>query len=64
MRRWLARTRQHEKAADTHRRQREAPAERGAQPEAHDRRERVAEIAADAVRRVRVAEPSRRRRSR
>ena len=32
--------------------------------EAHDRRERVTEVAADAVRRIRVAEPPRRRRSR
>ena len=43
-----------------HHQQRHTPAERRAQSEAHDRRERVTEIPADTVRRIRVAEPARR----
>ena len=37
-----------------------APAERGGEGEAHDRRQRVAQVAADAVRRIRVAQAPRR----
>ena len=48
---------QHEKADDAHHDERPSPAERGAQTEADDRRQRVAEIAADAVHRIGVAEP-------
>ena len=40
--------------------ERETPAERRAEREAHDRRQRIAQVAADAVRAVRVAEPPRR----
>jgi hypothetical protein len=45
---------------DPHACERHAPAERAAEAEAHDRRERVAQVAADAVHRVRMAEAPRR----
>jgi hypothetical protein len=52
--------REHEEAGERHRRERHAPAEERRETEAHDRRRCVADVAADAVRRVCVAEPARR----
>ncbi len=51
---------QHDQPDDAHCAQRNAPSERGAQPETHDWRERIAEVAADAVRRIRMTQPPRR----
>ena len=46
-----------DQSAHTHRGNRHAPAERRAESEADDRRERIAEIAADTVRRIGMAQP-------
>ncbi|MFO1396675.1 MAG: hypothetical protein U1F48_06395 [Burkholderiales bacterium] len=51
---------QRDEARRAHAGERDAPVERGGEREAHERRERVAQVAADAVRRVRVAQAARR----
>ena len=59
-RRWLAIDGERDEADRAHAGERDPPAESRAQREAHDRCQRVAQVAADSVRAVRVAEPSRR----
>ena len=49
-----------DEAGHAHHGERDAPVERRRQREAHDRRQRVAQVAADAVRRIRVAQAPRR----